>query len=1071
MVRGARLGPTGANVLAIQAINRKRFLSGLLAASSALALSVALPGLSHAQPVPAGCTPSPAVNGATINCVAPPDPIDPIATTVDDLTINVGTDAIPTNVTAGAGVDGIRMTGAGTQTLNVSNGASVVTGGNYGINLTLPIGATGLNITSAGTAAGTRFGIFALSAGTGDLTINANTALGTTNNGIYATSSPLAGNLAITATGLVSGGQTGISAINYGNGALTLNTATTSGGTAYGMYVYNSANGTGLSITATGQTTGGNFGLIGVQLGSGDMSISTAGVEGTTGTGIFAYNLPGSGALSISSTGAVQGGTFGISAQNRGSGALSINTSSVAGTNVVGILAINDVTAADLTIAPSGPVTGNFDGINVRNFGTGSLSIDSSDVTGENTTGIFAYNSVNGTGLSITSTGPVAGGIEGIQVGQFGSGSLSINVADVTGNTDDGLDAGNFGPNSMSIQTSGNVTGADDGIDAYNSALGTTLSITSTGPIVGGHQGIDAVNLGSGGLTISAVDITGNGDDAIDTLNINGGAQTIETTGMLIAVDDGIDATNATTATDLSITMSGSITAGQSGIEAYQYGTGTSSVMIRGSVVGQTEQGVYSVSATGATITVTQSGNVTGAQNGLLLDSAPGTITNVNNQGTITGTIGINSSISQGSAHVITSGQITGTGGTAISFGKGDDTLTVLTGAGFGSTIAFGTGANSLNVCADNAVAFDVTVDPGGTLSFLDCSSQGTVGFNGSMVASVNPNDGFSQIIDTFIDVSGSIQGTLELETGGLGLALASARKSLPYQVASSSAIAPGYSRSEQGAWLRGLGGYMDRDREGSEEGSKHRFFGGLGGFDVHQEDNLSVGLFGGYTSSDLDTDDNVLNLDSDRYLGGAYFATAIGAWALNASAIAGYGFHDQDRIASAVNDRARASYNSTFVSGGVATERTFGETLNDLGLRPSFGVLYSGEFMNSYTETGVAAPLTMMNRSVEGITGFAELALVTVMSLSEQDLIGFELRAGAEGRHMISGDTVNATLLGTSLSFEPVGDDNSVDGYVGIGVEGTIRNTIALFADVEGRSGTETNHAVRGQAGIKWLF
>ena len=92
-------------------ISSKRAALNTTAVVSVLGFSLlGFDSVGHTQVVPLGCSPSPAVAGGTVTCLAPPTPIDGILTNVDDFTLNIGDAATPTAVENLAG-DGINQSG------------------------------------------------------------------------------------------------------------------------------------------------------------------------------------------------------------------------------------------------------------------------------------------------------------------------------------------------------------------------------------------------------------------------------------------------------------------------------------------------------------------------------------------------------------------------------------------------------------------------------------------------------------------------------------------------------------------------------------------------------------------------------------------------------------------------------------------------------------------------------------------------------------------------------------------------------------------------------------------------
>jgi hypothetical protein len=249
-----------------------------------------------------------------------------------------------------------------------------------------------------------------------------------------------------------------------------------------------------VTVDTNGTLTGGLYGILAFNSGSGALSVTANGdVTGTNYTGILARNFSGTD-LSVT-TGAgttVTGGFYGIYSRNDGSGALTIKAyGDVEGTNIVGINARNYGTDLGVTTGVGTTVTGYFYGIRAFNYGTGALSVTADgDVTSTSGTGIFARNSTNGTDLGVTT----------------GAGT------NVTGFTN-GIVAVNSGTGALTVTADGDVEGTNfNGIYARNSNYGTDLSVTTGAGtnVTGGLYGIFARNYGTGALTVTADgDVTG----------------------------------------------------------------------------------------------------------------------------------------------------------------------------------------------------------------------------------------------------------------------------------------------------------------------------------------------------------------------------------------------------------------------------------------------------------------------------------------------------------------------------------------------------------------------------------
>lgn len=604
---------------------------------------------------------------------------------------------------------------------------------------------------------------------------------------------------------IITGAVNGISADNDG-GSLTINASGTStGGTGAGIYAVSQETATGLTITAN-NANGGAYGIDALNSGSGALTVTATGqVTGTNGDGILARSgIPSNYGFLYASTGtdltvsaaAVNGGQFGIYAENYGTGALSVTTTGpVIGAANDGILARNgsffETTGTDITVIANDDVTGGGDGIYARNFGTGSVSVTATGtVTGQTDEGIDATNysyvgnltvvaaAVDGDSfgirarnlgdgtLSVTATGQVTGtdydgilavsgyfgglgsgltvdaeavtgGEVGIRAGNFGGGDLSVTATGpVTGTNSDGINAFNYyGGENLTVDVT-TVSGGDDGIDAVNLGTGYT-NITATGLVEGDDDGIDAENYGTS-LTISAAAVTG-AEYGIIAVNYGSGALSITATGQVTGtINDGIDAENY--GTSLTV-IAASVSGGEDGINADNYGNGALSVTATGLVTGTLEEGIDAYNSANGTSLTVSAHDVSGGVDGILAENLGDGTLSVTVDGTVGGGTGagINTQTGLGGSTVIalnSGADVSSGSGFAISNDAGDSDTTVNTGASVTGHIELGNGSDNLT--------FD-----GGNFS-------GVTSFNGGDDSSAA--DGFVDKL-AFKNVSGSVTG------------------------------------------------------------------------------------------------------------------------------------------------------------------------------------------------------------------------------------------------------------------------------------------------------------------------
>lgn len=300
----------------------------------------------------------------------------------------------------------------------------------------------------------------------------------------------------------ITGANYGIDALNSGTGALSSTTTGAVTGTSqYGIRARNTATGTDLTIN-TASVTGGNGGILAANFGTGALSITSSGaVTGTNYYGIYTRNEGTD--LTINAT-TLDGGFSGIRGHNLGSGALSITTTgAVTGTNYNGIYVTNNGT--NLTI-DAASATGGYYGIKARNSGTGALSVTSSGtVSGGNYAGIRATNTTSGNGVTINATGNVSGGDYGIIGWAYGSGDLTITTSgSVTGTDIAGIYSYKKNTGDISITASGAITGGNRaGIYNWHNGVGQTRIVLNSGASVSATSGVAIFDYGPGSTTVT----------------------------------------------------------------------------------------------------------------------------------------------------------------------------------------------------------------------------------------------------------------------------------------------------------------------------------------------------------------------------------------------------------------------------------------------------------------------------------------------------------------------------------------------------------------------------------------
>jgi len=349
------------------------------------------------------------------------------------------------------------------------------------------------------------------------------------------------------------------------------------------------------------------------------------------------------------------------------------------------------------------------------------------------------------------------------------SGGAGFSALQITSNGNDGGTAG-----SITVSGDSNFTGIH-GIRANNNGTG-GISITENGNIV--SEGLSAIlvsnNSSSSTGAVTVIDngnITGTGGYGINSQNNGTGLMSITANGDITGVRYGIY--GYTTSGSMTITTgpSGNITASFRGIEAYNAGTGATSITVNGDVTGTT-QGIYAInhaSATGLSITTGPGSLVSSSTTGIKInDVGSGALTISNGTGaTIYGGVtGILVTGDGGVAGSITNaGTIHGGGGTAISLNSLAAPLTItLDGGHIIGNVTDNTPANGFSSVN---VAENFTSQGNFNISNFNVSSGATFTFGaGNTITSVNPVTDSGMMAVTA--AGSSIIGNLHVQSGGI---------------------------------------------------------------------------------------------------------------------------------------------------------------------------------------------------------------------------------------------------------------------------------------------------------------
>ncbi|GAB5455096.1 MAG: hypothetical protein Hens2KO_13250 [Henriciella sp.] len=460
--------------------------------------------------------------GEIIECVTFPNdpPIDPISTTVADLTIQIGEDgaAMSSTVVGENTVTGpaVSMTGTGTQTLEIREGGSV-------FNDTPPNASDPtVNIDTAGSISLTNRGLIE------------NQSDGTTNTARKAIGANVrSGGGALTIDSSAGQIKGWVDVSSQGTGPVSVNIGDLeSTSTATGLSI--TANSTVTDVTVgVGRITSAGRGVYVKHAGSAGIMVQGAidpndatAVTGTVSGGADGVNLSSAGgSIAVQNLQSITGSTGdGILAQSQGGdisitnidSATSANSEAIRATSGGGKISIQDVSVLEFDgdADPTNPLDRSAQGI-VANSGAGNISIGALNDDADNEIG---YIFSQGTGISATSTS----GYIDITTGEaITAGGYGININSRGGKidltTNGTIDAGSYGigitnrptnanNSPINVTVNADVSGGNRiGVRVFNFANGTNVGNSSINLTLGENVDVSSNRmLGVGLLSTSA---------------------------------------------------------------------------------------------------------------------------------------------------------------------------------------------------------------------------------------------------------------------------------------------------------------------------------------------------------------------------------------------------------------------------------------------------------------------------------------------------------------------------------------------------------------------------------------
>ncbi|MBT2130640.1 autotransporter outer membrane beta-barrel domain-containing protein [Aliiroseovarius lamellibrachiae] len=544
--------------------------------------------------------------------ISPPVQGRLIGVDVDVHDVSGGTGPVPS-----PNADGIEITNTGPYGVSVSStgtvsghrdGIKVTAGGGVvisGVNVNAQTGTAidaaagtydlqGVSVTTTGLVQSTSGAGIKATTDYGTVTLNVNAVTANT-QAIYASAGAAGGDMSVTATGQVTGGSGGVHVKNMtGGGAMTLSFAGVSTGSGTAVNIDQNAS-RNLQFQATGAITSNTWAGIDVDAtnaGGGNVTLTFAGVQSAKDA--VNVSKAGSGNVQVITSGAVSSGVgAGVTVSHSGSGFGDTYVSLAGVQAATEGVSINHTTTGQVTLKSTGNITSNTTkGVVVAaGSATTGVALTLTGVTAQNAA--IDVNNAGSGNTQVTATGTVASSLgQGVEVVSGASTTgTTLTFGAVTGHSD-GIYASHLGSGALSVTASGSVLGSSGyGVMTQNTSLGSDVTVNSTN-VQGYLDGIKIVNNGTGNTyTKSTGTVTGgSGYAGISTLSgVNTGTTTVIANHVY----------------------------GSHGINSRHYGSGDLSITTSGTVSGSAGSGITSFNAGDAANIVTSTGTVNGSQYGI----------------------------------------------------------------------------------------------------------------------------------------------------------------------------------------------------------------------------------------------------------------------------------------------------------------------------------------------------------------------------------------------------------------------------------------------------------------------
>ncbi len=472
--------------------------------------------------------------------------------------------------------------------------------------------------------------------------------------------------------------------------------------------------------------------------------------------------------------------------------------------------------------------------------------------------------------------------------------------------------------------------------------------------------------------------------------------------------------------------------------------------------------------------TLNNGGSITTAGNGADGIVSIGADAWISNGGSITTTgISANGIFSGGAnGQVTNSGRIVSLQSNAIEFfGAQNNILTLLPGSVLQGGLVFGGGTDMLKI--GNGLSIASTFDKAPEI--LNAYGAPTA-ISGGLVAVVDPTN-LAMQDEVLVGLTGGIFSTVRNRLNGLSNGAVSGVTANPRPMGLSgggSKTSALVEDTHRQGWAQAFGSYRLQREHGPAVDADIRLGGLVSGFDGVTGNGTRAGFFLGGAWGEIEADFNSQDTDVESLFGGAYARWLRGSTMVDLALTVGYSDYDRTRrvannLVAGGLQTARADYDGWFISPELTLTRPLWQ--GERRFEKSLTLRYAGLFLDGFTETGAAAPLTLSDRDIHLLQARTQLTMPNERTNADGSKRRDAFYIGVEGRTNVGDEDISGVLLAQNITFDPGGDQTVGALFAGLEFERTSASGTTFFASVEGQVETGGGRQASGKAGIKFRF